>query len=53
MSHRWAQLTVSFASMQVEMLYTTNKTVQHGLCEYLFWNTLKLLIIILILLKVC
>jgi len=32
------------------MLYTTNKTLQHVLYKYLFWNTLKLLIVIILLL---
>ena len=46
------QLTIGFAGMLVEMLYTTNKMMQHVLYEYLLWNTLKfLIIVILILLK--
>jgi len=45
MSYRWVQLAVGFAGIREETMYTTNKTLQHMLYEYLFWNMLKLFII--------
>jgi len=50
MSSRWSQLTFSFnVGIRVETVYTTNKTLQHVFYEYLFWNILKLLVILTLL----